>query len=65
MKTNSIKTMLLGMLLMFFGAALVMSRSTLSWGEAAPSKDTVLAVGSLVFLAGFVTGVVGFFQRDS
>jgi hypothetical protein len=55
--------MLLGMLLMFFGAALFATRSTLSWG--AGNRDTVLAVGSMVFLAGFITGVAGFFQKDS
>jgi hypothetical protein len=64
MKTDSVKTMLLGMLLMFFGAALFATRSTLSW-EPGLSKDTVLAVGGIVFLAGFMTGVVGFFKKDS
>jgi hypothetical protein len=54
--------MLLGMLLMFFGAGLVASRSTLS---AEGSKDTVLAVGSVVFFAGFITGVIGFFRKDA
>jgi hypothetical protein len=61
---NSIRTMLLGMLLMFFGAALVASRSTLSLA-AEGGKDTVLAVGGVVFLAGFITGVVGFFRKDA
>jgi hypothetical protein len=64
MKSNSIRTMLLGMLLMFFGAALFASRSVLSW-DPGVSKDTVLAVGSVVFLAGFITGVVGFFRKDA
>jgi len=56
--------MLLGMLLMFFGAAVVATRSTLSW-EPGVSKDAVLAVGGIAFLAGFVTGVVGFFRKDA
>jgi hypothetical protein len=64
MKNNSIRTMLLGMLLMFFGAAVVATRSTLSW-EPGVRKDAVLAVGGIVFLAGFVTGVVGFFRKDA
>ena len=64
MKNNAIRTMLLGMLLMFFGAALFAARSTLSW-EPGVSKDTVLAVGGGVFLAGFITGVVGFFRNDA
>lgn len=64
MKNNSIRTMLLGMLLMFFGAAVVATRSTLSW-EPAVSKDALLAVGSITFLTGFVTGVVGFFRNDA
>lgn len=64
MKSNSIKTMLLGFLLMFFGVALVMS-TTVPWRAGiAQIKDTVLAVGSLVFLAGFITGVVGFYKKD-
>jgi hypothetical protein len=64
MRSTSIRTMLLGMLLMFFGAALFATRSTLSWGPGV-SKDTVLAVGSVVFLAGFITGIVGFFRKDT
>jgi hypothetical protein len=63
-RSNSIKTMLLGMLLMFFGAALFAARSTVSL-EPGMSKDTVLAVGGVVFLAGFTTGVVGFFRKDA
>lgn len=64
MRSNSIRTMLLGMLLMFFGAALFATRSTLSW-EPGVSKDAVLAVGGVVFLAGFITDVVGFFRKDA
>lgn len=65
MKSNSIKTMLLGLLLMFFGVALVMS-TTLPWTAGIEqNKVTLFAVGSPVLLAGFITGVVGFFQRDS
>lgn len=63
MKNNSIRTMLLGMLLMCFGAAVVASRSTLSW-DPGVNKDAVLAIGGIAFLAGFVTGVVGFFRKD-
>jgi hypothetical protein len=63
MTSNSIRTMLLGLLLMFFGAALVASRSIHAW-EPAVSRDVPLAIGSLVFLAGFFTGVVGFFRKD-
>jgi hypothetical protein len=64
MGNNSIRTMLLGMLLMLFGAALVAIRSTLSW-EPVMSKDQVLTVGGVLFLAGFITGVVGFFRKDA
>jgi hypothetical protein len=62
MQHNSIKTMLLGLLLMLFGAFVVMSISTGMWHGM--NDDNVLAIGSLVCIAGFITGVIGFFRKD-
>lgn len=61
MQHSSIKTMLLGLLLMLFGAFVVMNRST-GMGHGT-NDDNVLAVGCLACIAGFLTGVVGFFRK--
>jgi hypothetical protein len=54
--------MLLGMLMMFFGAGLY--AACYPAVKDRPFADPGVGIATLVFLAGFITGVVGFFRRD-